>query len=116
MSINSNGGAGVSSGGGGGGGGGGGSGITRSIISTASNISGGATALTDYVYLISGTTLYTQPTAVSNTNRYTIKNTGVGTVTVGFSGGQTGDGSTTLPLTPNSSVDLISDNSNWRII
>jgi ATP-dependent phosphoenolpyruvate carboxykinase len=58
----------------------------------------------------------TMPTAVSNTNRYSIKNKGVNTVTVAFDGTETGDGSTTLSLQPNASVDLISDDSNFFIL
>lgn len=94
----------------------GGSGITRSVNVISSNTTAGATAATDYVYLVSGTTTLTMPTAVGNTNRYTVKNTGVATVTVAFDGVETGDGSTTLSLLPNVSVDLISDDTNFFII
>lgn len=96
--------------------GGGGSGITRSVASISTPTTLGAAALTDYVALVSGTTTVTMPTAVGNTNRYSVKNAGSNTVTVAFTGGQTGDGSSTLTLTPNSAVDLVSDNSNWRVI
>lgn len=91
------------------------SGISRSISVISSNQTLGSTANTDYVYFVSGTTTVTMPTAVSNTNRYTVKNTGSNTVTIDFTGGETGDGSSTLSLTPNTSLDLISDNSNYRI-
>lgn len=95
----------------------GGTGISRSIniVSTPTSIA--AATHTDYVYLVSGTTTVTMPTAVSNINRYTIKNIGSNTVTIAFTGGQTGDGSATLSLpVANTSLDLISDNTNWRII
>lgn len=95
----------------------GGSGITRSISSISSDTTAGATADTDYVYLISGTTTLTLPTAVGNTNLYTAKNIGVGTATIAFTGGQTADGSATIAMSvANTSLSFISDNLNWRIV
>lgn len=90
--------------------------FTRSISNVSTNTSAGSAASTDYVYYVSGTTTITMPTAVGNTNRYTIKNVGVGVVTIQTVSGQTIDGSNpiTLPVT-NTSLDLISDNSNWRV-
>lgn len=103
---------------GGGGGGGGGSGIQRSITVVTTNTTAGDTALTDYCYFVSGSSVtLTMPTAVGNTNRYTIKNTdGSNSITVAFNGSETGDGSSTLLLRPNVSLDLVSDNSNWKIV
>lgn len=97
-------------------GGGGGSGITRSVSNISAPTTLGAVALTDYVALVTGTTTVTLPTAVGNTNRYTVKNAGAATVTVAFTGGQTADGNATITLAPPLSVDLISDNSNWSVI
>jgi len=94
------------------------SGITRSINSISSPATAGATALTDYVYFVSGTTTLTLPTAVGNTNLYTVKNAGVNTVSIATTSAQTIDGSAspiTLPVA-NTSLDLISDGSNWRIV
>ena len=51
-----------------------GSGITRTIVVTSGSIGAGSTASTDYVYLVAGAHTITMPTAVGNTNRYTIKN------------------------------------------
>jgi len=97
--------------------GGGGSGITRSVNSISSPATAGSTASTDYVYFVSGTTTLTLPTAVSNTNKYTVKNTGSNTVTIATTSAQTIDGSSTASLpVPNTSLDLISDGSNWRIV
>lgn len=93
-----------------------GSGITRVISSISGVTTGAAVALTDYVYLCTGTFTYTQPTAVSNTNRYTIKNVGSGIITVAFTSAQTGDGTTTLIIRANTSLDLISNNANWKIV
>ena len=95
---------------------GGGSGITRTITSISANTTGGAAASVDYIYICTGTFTYTQPTAVSNTNRYTIKNAGTGIITIAFTGGQTADANTTIELRANQSVDLISNNSNYLII
>lgn len=94
----------------------GGSGVTRSVVVTASPVTAGATAATDYVYLTSGTTTITLPTAVSNTNLYTIKNTGSNTVTVATTSSQTIDGTTTITIAPLASVDVISNNANWNVI
>lgn len=95
----------------------GGTGITRSISSISAPATAGATASTDYVYFVSGTTTLTLPTAVSNTNRYTVKNVGVATVTIATTSSQTIDGSSTITLpVSNTSVDLISNNANWRVV
>ena len=93
------------------------SGITRSIFSVALDTTAGSTAAKDYVYLVSGTTTLTLPTAVSNTNLYTIKNVGTKTVTIAFTGGQTADGSATLSLPVRyTSLSFISDDTNWNIV
>lgn len=93
-----------------------GSGITRIITSIAINTTADATSSTDYVYLVSGTTTLTLPTAVGNSNLYTIKNVGNGTVTVAFTSSQTCDGSSTVSLPVQyTAVDLISNGSNWNV-
>lgn len=96
---------------------GGGSGITRSIQTVAVNTVAAAVASTDYVYLASGNVTITLPTSVGNSNLYTIKNIGAGTVTIDTTGGETIDGDLTLILPLQfTSVDLISNNSgNWDI-
>jgi len=95
----------------------GGGGFLRSITPVSGPTTAGATAGTDYVYFVSGTTTLTLPTAVGNTNRYTVKNTGSNTVTIATTSSQTIDGSSTINLTVAAdSVDLVSDNSNWQII
>jgi hypothetical protein len=89
--------------------------IERLIFSISTPQTLASATRTDYVYFVSGTTTVTMPTAVGNTNRYTIKNSGSNTVTVIFTGAETADGSASLSLTPNTSLDLVSDNSNYRI-
>lgn len=94
-----------------------GGGISRSIQSVSTNTTAPAVVSTDYVYFVSGTTTLTLPTAVGTTNKYTIKNTGVATVTLATTSAQTIDGSSTASLpTANTSLDLISDGANWRIV
>lgn len=94
-----------------------GSGITRSIQSVAINTAAAAAPSIDYVYLASGTITITLPTSVGNSNLYTIKNIGAGTVTIATTGGETIDGSANLILPLQfTSVDLISNNSgNWDL-
>ena len=96
---------------------GGGGGITRSVNTISTNTTAGAAATTDYVYLISGTTTLTLPTAVGNTNRYTLKNVGTNTVTINTTSSQTIDGSTSLTMSVRyTALDVISDGTNWNII
>jgi len=94
-----------------------GAGITRSINNISINTTAGASSSTDYVYLISGTTTLTLPTAVGNTNRYTLKNIGINTVTINTTSSQTIDGSTSITMAVQyTAVDVISDGTNWNII
>lgn len=93
-----------------------GSGMQRSVNTVVVNTTAGATAATDYVYIATGLTL-TLPTAVGNTNLYTVKNVGSSSVLVATTGGQTVDGSASAPIyVDNQALDFISDNSNWRIV
>ena len=93
-----------------------GSGITRSISTVTSTVTLGATASTDYVVFIGASGVVTLPTAVSNTNRYTLKNIDTTNKTISTTSSQTIDGTTTITLYPNASVDVISDNTNWQIV
>lgn len=94
----------------------GGSGTTRSINSIAVGQTAGATAGTDYVYVCTAALTLTLPTAVGNTNLYTVKNTSNGTITVDTTSVQTIDGDPTVVMPVKyTSVDLISDGSNWQI-
>ncbi|MFP5260996.1 MAG: hypothetical protein ACLGJB_03720 [Blastocatellia bacterium] len=94
----------------------GGSGINRSIVVTSGSVTAGATASTDYVYLVAGAHTVTMPTAASNTNRYTIKNNHSAAITVNTTSSQTIDGGASIQIAPEDSVDLISNNSNWFVI
>ncbi len=70
-----------------------------------------------FVDCTSGTFTATLPTAVGVTGKfYIIKNTGTGVITIATTSAQTIDGATTLLLTQQySSVQLVSDNANWKI-
>lgn len=93
-----------------------GSGIVRSINSISTSQTAAAAIATDYVYVCSAGIALTLPTAVSNTNLYTIKNTSTSSVLVATTGGQTIDGSTTAILsTQYTSIDVTSDGSNWDL-
>ncbi len=99
-------------------GGGGGSviGTTRSINTINTSQTAGSTSLTDYVYICSGGVNLTLPDAVGNTNLYTIKNTSTSSVLVSTTSAETIDTSANLILPIQfTSVDLISDGSNWEI-
>lgn len=97
--------------------GGGGSGITRSasIVSVSSTF--GAVTNTDYAAFANVGIAITLPTAVNNSNLYTVKNVSASSVLVATTGGETIDGSATALLTTTyQSIDLLSDNSGWNVI
>jgi hypothetical protein len=92
-------------------------GSAKSINSVSTNTAAGSTSSTDYFYFGSGTINITLPTAVGNTNNYTIKNVGTGVITIDTTSSQTIDGSLTAPINVQYlSLTLISDGANWNII
>jgi hypothetical protein len=90
--------------------------FARIVAPVSSSMTAGDVAHTDYVYLATGTVTITLPTAVNNTNRYTVTNVAAGTVTVATTGSQTINGSAlvTLPIA-RMSLDFVSDGTNWTI-
>ena len=95
--------------------GGGGSGITRSVSNIAINTTAGATAVTDYEYNCTAALTLTLPTAVGNSNRYTVTRI-AGLTTVATTSAQTINGSATATLTINNmSLDFVSDGANWNV-
>lgn len=92
-----------------------GSGIVRSVNVTSGNVTAGATAKTDYVYLIAGAHTITLPTAVGNTNLYTLKNNHIANVSLAFTSSQTADGGGVI-IAPQESVTLVSNGTNWNIV
>ena len=91
-------------------------GITRSVVVTSGNTTLGGVALKDYVCLVVGNHTITLPTAVGNTNRYTIKNNHSADININTTSSQTIDGATSIVISPEDSVDIISNGTNWNII
>ena len=90
---------------------------TKILAVISANTTAPATANTDYVYLVSGTTTVTLPTAVGNTSLYTVKRVGSGVVTVATTSAQTIDGSASAPINVQyTSLSLVSDGANWNIL
>ena len=91
-------------------------GISRTVTTISTNTTASAAASTDYIYYVSGTTTLTLPSAVINTNRYCVTNTGVSNVTVATTSAQTINGSVTVTLPiPSMSLEFVSDGANWVI-
>lgn len=96
--------------------GGGGGGTSRNISTVSVSSVVAATASTDIVVIAGAGIKLTMPTAVGNTNLYTIKNKFASSVMVAANGAETIDGDTNIILAIKYvSVDLISDNANWHI-
>lgn len=93
----------------------GGSGTTRTITTlTVSSVIGTSTG--DQVYLANGGIQITLPTAVSDTNLYTIKNVGTSSVLINTQNAETIDNDPTIIMPVRyTSVDLISDSANWNV-
>ncbi len=96
-------------------GGGGGSvgGIIRSINNISTSQTAGAVAGTDYVYICSAGVQLTLPAAAANTNLYTIKNTSTSSVLV--TGTIDGDVAGVIMPVQYTSIDVISNNTDWDI-
>lgn len=96
--------------------GGAGSGITRNVATTIVSSVIGAVAATDYVIVAGAGVQITLPTAVGNSNLYTIKNKSSSSVLVVADGAETiDDAATALMQTQYTAIDLISDNANWHV-
>lgn len=92
-------------------------GIVRNVSVITASTTAGDTALNDYVYIAKAGIKVTLPTAVNNSNLYTVKNFTTSSVLVDTTSAQTIDGSASalLPV-ENQSLDFISDNSNWMVV
>lgn len=94
-----------------------GGGITRVTSIITANTVGAEVALTDYVYIANAGITFTVPTAVGNTNLYTIKNNAASSVLLATTAGQDIDGSATaLMPTQYESLSLISNGSVWGVV
>jgi len=88
---------------------------TRSIETLTNTKTFGAISK-HYIVLIGAGGVPTLPTAIGNTSLYTFKNIHSSTRTVLTTSSQTIDGATSCVLSANASIELVSDNSNWRVI
>lgn len=86
---------------------------SRIVQNVSSNTTMAAASKTDYAYFVTGSPTITQPTAVGNTNKYTIVNAGSGTVSLITTGSETISGSTTITLLPGDSITNLSNGTNW---
>ncbi len=93
-----------------------GSGITRSVTVTSGNVTAGNSAATDYVIFVAGAHTVSLPAATSNTNLYTIKNNHTADITIDTVGTETIDGTASISIAPQESVQIISDGTNYFII
>lgn len=89
--------------------------ITQTIIPIAVNTTGWAAANTNYIYTTTAGLVFTLPTAVGNTNLYTLKARVAG-VSFATTASQTVDGVTTGTLVLDQALTVYSDNANWNII
>ena len=97
--------------------GGGGGGITRTTSIVTATTTLPAAASTDYVFFCAAGIQILMPTAISNTDLYTVKNTSTSSVLIVASVGQAIDGSATaLMPTENESLSFISNNSVWGVV
>ncbi|MGV0743014.1 glycosyl hydrolase family 28-related protein [Mycolicibacterium sp. XJ870] len=85
----------------------------RVVITADDDVALGSAAGTDYVYLLGRGAEATLPTAVGNTNRYTVKNTAVGASRLHAPSGQEVDGERHVRVGGGNAVDVISDGENW---
>ena len=95
---------------------GGTTGITREINTIAVSSVVGSVAGIDYVTLASEGIKVTLPSPVSNLNQYTIKNISNSSVLIVGAGGETIDDETEIIMPVKyTALELISDNTNWKI-
>lgn len=89
----------------------------RSINRVSSSLLAGSAPQTDYIYVAVNPIVITLPSVIGNNNRYTIKNLGIGEVTVVSQPGQLIDGNTSVKIIDRyTSIDLVGDSQNWIII
>lgn len=91
--------------------------FARVFVNVSGAVTLGAAEKTDYVVYVEANGAPALPTAVANTNRYTIVNVSntVRTLTCSV-GGQTINTQASISLVPNASVDVFAYNSNWRVV
>lgn len=93
----------------------GGSGITRNVSIITADTTAADSASVDYVYFAEAGMRFTLPTAVGNTNLYTVKNNSNSSVLVIAPEGVDGSASALMPSN-NESLSFISNNSIWGVV
>ncbi len=92
------------------------SGISRTVVNVTTTTTLSTATSVDYLVFIGSGGVVTLPTAVSNTSKYTLKNTDTSSKTIATTSSQTIEGTTTYTINPGISIDVVSDGSNWRIV
>ena len=90
--------------------------VFRTVVTSISGATNaGAVLNTRYIYFITGASgVLTLPSAIGNTNVYTIKNTH--TAAVALAASPTVDGFASYSIQPNEAIEVASTGSAWRII
>jgi len=91
-------------------------GITRTVVVTSGNVTAGSTALVDYVYLVAGAHTISLPAASGNSCLYTVKNNYSTNITIDTIGAETIDGTASISIAPEESVNIISNGTNFNIV
>ena len=92
--------------------------VKRIVTSISSNTTAASATGVHYVYLVSGNTTLTLPTAVGNTSFYTVKKVDSAgtTTTINTTSSQTIDGSTSINIVVQyEAPSMVSDNANWSV-
>lgn len=93
----------------------GGSGITRNVSIITANTTAADSASVDYVYFAEAGMQFTLPTAVGNSNLYTVKNHSNSSVLVIAPEGVDGSATALMPSN-NESLSFMSNNSIWGVV
>lgn len=89
--------------------------LARSVTSVTTSLTFGFAVGHEYIYLLKSGAVPSLPSAVTNQAFYRVKNTTAGSITLSSAGG-TIDGSASVIVRPNVSLDIVSDGSNWFVI
>ena len=87
-------------------------GLVQSVVYPTADYTIGNTPMTNYIYIVNGDYEGTLPSAINNTNKYTIKNNSTSIITVIG----TVQGETNALIYPEDALDLISNGANWEAI
>lgn len=88
--------------------------LRRTTVVTSGSITMGAETATDYSYFVAGAHIMSLP--APNNNRYTVKNTTSANITVDTAGAELIEGAASISIAPESSVDILSNGTNWFVV